>query len=248
MSIRFDASNDHPSYTASSPPSPAAGITVAGWVYISTDRNDWSTICRFHAATGGSTTEVIGFDSTGTAPRVFSANGTVAGDDCTVAKWYYLGFTQNGTVAKLYQGDESTAATETSGTVTPGAAPTGFTFGGRSDGDLTEWLNGRLAYWRIWNTVLTLSELNAERVATSPVKTTNLWANYPLLSASDLTDHANGRNLVANTGTITTESDPSLPTSNSGAKLWTGSTWQSISNIKRYTGSSWTDAHSVIKS
>lgn len=240
MAIRFDASNDHISYSASAPPNPATGITVAGWVYISNDRNDWSTICRMHAASGGSTTEVLGFDSSGTAPRVFSASGTVTGSNCTVAKWYYLGFTQNGTAAKFYQGDETTAATETTGTVTTGTTPTGFTFGGRSDGDLTEWLDGRLAKWRIWNTVLTLTQLNAERVASSPIVTSGLWANYPMLTATDLTDTVAGRNLVVNTGTLTTEADPSLP-ANNGARVWNGSGWVAAGS-KIYNGSSWNNS------
>jgi hypothetical protein len=243
MSIRFDASNDHPSYTATSPPSPVAGITVAGWVYINVDRNDWSTICRFHSSSGGSTNEVIGFDGSGNTPQVFSASGSVVGAACTIAKWYYLGFTQTGTAAKFYQGDETTAATEQVGTVTPGTAPTGFTFGGRSTGDLDEWLNGRMTKWRIWNTVLTLAELNAERTATAPVKSTGLWANYPMATATDLADTVAGRNLVANTGTLTTEGDPTLPTVG-GAKIWNGSSWV-VSSSKNYNGSTWVDTGTI---
>lgn len=243
MSIRFDASNDHPSYTATSPPSPATGITVAGWVYISVDRNDWSTICRFHSASGGSTNEVLGFNGTGDTPQVFSASGSVVSTACTINKWYYLGFTQTGTTAKLYRGDETNAATEQTGTVTPGTAPTGFTFGGRSDGDLTEWFNGRMTKWRIWSTVLTLAELNAERIASSPVKTANIWANYPMATATDLTDTVAGRNLVANTGTLTTEADPVLP-SGSVPKYWNGSAWVNTTT-KIYNGTTWNNSGSL---
>jgi hypothetical protein len=209
VSVRFDAATDRVSYTASNPPSPATAITVAGWMYISVDRNDWSTLIRLHAATGGTTNVVLGTQVDGTTPSIFSASGTVLGSSCTVAAWYRIALTLTGSAAKLYQATAAGATVLTSGTVTPGTAPTGLTLGGRSLTDATEWFNGRLAYWRVWSAVLTQTEIEAEWASATPVRTSGLFADWPLTAHTDLTDHSgNGRNLAAGSTATTTEADP----------------------------------------
>lgn len=223
MSVRDSLTNAHPSFTASSPPSPAAGITLAGWVWISVDNNAFSTICRLHSGSGGSTCVVLGFGSDGTTPSVFSAAGSVVGSNCSVGAWYYIGFTLTGTSAVFYQSLGQAALTVTTGTVTPGTAPTGLTFFGRSQGDSSETMNGRLSNWRLWSVVATLAELESEKASATPVKTANLFASWVLPGATDLTDSVNGHNLVANAGALTTEADPpfgtALPDILSGVRI-----------------------------
>jgi Concanavalin A-like lectin/glucanases superfamily len=211
VSTRDSLTNAHPSYTASSPPSPAAGITVMAWVWISVDNNAFSTICRLHSSTGGATCVVLGMTADGTTPAVFSASGTVSGTSCTVGTWYHIAYTLTGTAAILYQSLGTAAAAVTSGTVTPGVAPTGLTWFGRSSGDTSETFNGRIQFGRMWSTVLTGTEIAAEKVSTTVVKTgATFFAHWPMTVSTSLTDVINGHNLVANTGALTTEADVPL--------------------------------------
>lgn len=66
---------------------------------------------------------------------------------------------------------------------------------------------------RVWERVLTLSELATEAASPTPVSTTSLWADWRLAStATMLADSSgNGRSLTSGGGTFTTTTDPTLP-------------------------------------
>lgn len=221
MAVRSDAASDRVSYTASSPPNPSGGFTATWWAYLSVDRNDFSTMLRLHSSSGGSTTMNVATGGGGETPCIFSpgnTGGVVGGRPLVVGQWSRVAVTVTGTSGTIYVADTNVGATTSAtGTVSGGSAPTGFTVFGRAPADASEWFNGRMAYLRLWATVLNQTQIEAEWAAASPVVTSNLWASYPLLTHTDINDASgNGRHLTAGSTSLTTEADPPVTTSVSG--------------------------------
>lgn len=221
MAVRFDAASDRVSIAATLP-DPATAITITGWAYVSADTGTNATMCRVHAVSGASTT--ITFATDGGAPAgvgYFTAGGSiVSSTQSPVGSWRKVALTCTGTSGNVYVATVGGGTDTDSGTVAGVAAPSGLTLGGRSSGDSSEWFNGRLAYWRVWSAVLSQSEIEAEWASTTPVRTSGLWADWPLEVHTDLTDHSgNGRDLTAGSTATTTEDGPPLagPITGSGA-------------------------------
>jgi len=219
MSVRFDTASDRVSYTASNPPAPSTGFTLTAWAYLSADQNNNTTFARLHAAAGGSTVATLATSSDGTGgPNYFTGGGSVTNaTGFVVGEWRKVAWSASGTTGKSYVATPAGSTEVDSGTVATGTAPTGLTLGGRSAGDASEWLDGRLAYVRLWSAELLQAEIEAEWASTTPVRTSGLWADWPLSVHTDLTDHSgNGRNLVAGSTPTTTEDGPPIA---SGATL-----------------------------
>jgi hypothetical protein len=212
VAIRFDVATDRISLLTAIP-DPAAGITIAGWAYVSVDTNNNAVFVRVHAADGASTTINFATESDGLAgPGYFTGGGSlVAATGMAVGAWRKVAITCTGTTGTLYVATPGGVTEVDGGTVGGAASPTGLTFGARAHNDGDEPLNGRLAYWRLWSAVLTQTQVEAEWLSTTPVVTANLWADWPLSSAADLTDHSgNGRHLSAGSTAVTTEDGPPL--------------------------------------
>jgi hypothetical protein len=215
MAVRSDAATDRMSRSGGAP-DPQAGFTLCGWFYLSVDRDDFSTMARLHASSGGTTRLTVATGPSGTTPAVFTpgnTSGIIGVDSFTVGSWLWVAVTQTGTTATLYTYSPGGTLNSTSGTASGGAAPDGYTIFGRSPSDASEWFNGRGACVRLWATVLTAGELPAERDSFTAVKTAGLYADYRLATASDLADHSgNGRDLTPGSTSVTTEDDPPLGT------------------------------------
>lgn len=212
MAVRFDAATDRISLLTTVP-DPAAGITIAGWAYVSVDTNNNAVFVRLHAADGGSTTLNFATDSDGLGgPGYFTVGGSIlASTGMAVGAWRKVAVTCTGTSGTVYVATPGGATEVDAGTVSGAASPTGLTFGARAHNNGDESFNGRLAYWRLWTTVLSQAQVEAEWLSTTPVVTSNLWADWPLASAADLTDHSgNGRDLTAGSTAVTTEDGPPL--------------------------------------
>lgn len=215
MSLRSDAATDRVSYTASAPPAPATAFTATFWVRLRADRDDFSTMLRLHASTGSSTTVNVTTSAGGVTPIVVSpgnTSGIVGGDTLAVDQWRMLAVTVNGTTAtdgKIYTRVVGGTTKVTTGAVTGGSTPTGLTLYGRSPTDANEWFNGGLAYMRIWSAVLSQAEIEAEWASATAVRSSGLWANWPLLT--DLNDiSGNARHLTAGTTALTVEDNPPI--------------------------------------
>lgn len=210
MSVRFDNTSDRITCAGSNPPDPASGFTVAGWAYISVDTNNNATMCRLYAA---STTANLATDTDGTSgPAYFTGGGEVHNTlNMAVGQWRKVAMSCTGTTGKVYAAAPGGATTVNSGTVAGAASPTGITLGGRDASDATEAFDGRLAYWRVWAVELTQAEIEAEWLADEAVRTAGLWADWPLETHTDLTDHSgNGHHLIAGATSTTTEDGPPL--------------------------------------
>lgn len=224
MATRFDTATDRISVAATLP-DPATAITVAGWAYVAVDTGTNATLCRIHATSGAATT--VTFATNGGAPAgvgYFTAGGSiVSSTQSPVGAWRQVAFTCAGTAGNVYVAAPGGVTDHDSGTVGGTAAPTGLTLGGRSPVDGSEWFNGRLAYWRVWSAVLSQAEIEAEWASAVPIRTANLWADWPLETHTDLTDHSgNGRHLVAGSTATTTEDGPSLTADITGTATGAG--------------------------
>lgn len=212
MAVRLDVATDRISLLTSIP-DPTTGITIAGWAYVSVDTNTNATLVRLHASSGGATTVTFATDADGLGgPGYFTGGGSVVSStNMAVGAWRKVAITCTGTTGTLYVAPPGGATEVDGGTVGGAASPTGLTFGARAHNDGSEFLNGRLAYWRFWTSVLSQAQVEAEWLSTTPVVTANLWADWPLATADDLTDHSgNGRDLTAGSTVVTTEDGPPL--------------------------------------
>ncbi|KOV86064.1 MULTISPECIES: LamG-like jellyroll fold domain-containing protein [unclassified Streptomyces] len=222
MSQRADQASDRVSYTASPPPNPATALTVTFWARLRVDLNDFSTMMRLHSASGGSTTINLAAGSNGTTPVVVSpgnTSGIVGGDELVVDAWRMIAVTVAGTGAtdgRIYTRTVGGTTNVTTGQVSGGSTPDGLTLFGRSPGDAGEWFNGGLAYVRVWSAVLSQAEIEAEWASPTIVRTSGVWANWPMLT-NILDVSGNGRNLTAGTTALTTEDDPPLTTTVTGS-------------------------------
>lgn len=218
MAVRFDAAADRLTH-AGTYPQTSAGITVTMWMKIDVDRNDFSTQLRFSASPGGATIATFSTQSDGTSgPAYFTPTTSVqfADDLDAVTKWVPVAFSRSatGTTQKVYRrvggGVTTTVTTNASGSGTTGTTGE-ICIGGRGSGDSSEWLNGSVAYVRIWSSELSQAEIEAEWASTTPVKSSTLHSNWPLATNTDLTDTVGGKTLVVQSGgALTTATGPSL--------------------------------------
>lgn len=210
MAVRFDAAGDRATYSGANPPAPSSGLTITAWVSISADQNDEATWIRLWATTNTTVvTWATNSDGTG-GPNYFTASGTVSlTTGFVVGEWRKVAITCSGTTGHVYAALPGGATSHASGTVGVGT-PNGITIGGRNSSDANEWFNGKVAYVRVWSAELTQTEIEAEWASTTPVRATNLWADWPLTNATELTDTVAGRTLVPLTGPVVTEEGPPI--------------------------------------
>jgi hypothetical protein len=228
MSVRLDASTDQ--LTRASPPSPASGITMVATVYNSVDQDEFATIGRIHASGSTILTWASSGDGTG-GPNYFTGGGTVTNSEgLPVGEWRNVAVTCTGTSAQSLVRNPGFSTEVDSGTVSSSGTPTQLAIGGRGGGDTSEWWNGRIVYFRVWTAVLSQSEIEAEWDSATPVRTSGLWADWPLTVHTDLTDHSgNGRDLTAGSTAVTTEADPTLPDAGTTGELAASIPLQTVS-------------------
>lgn len=224
MSQRADQASDRVSYTASPPPDPATAFTVTLWARLRVDLDNFSTLLRLHSAGGGSTRVTVTTGSSGITPIVVSpgnTGGIIGGDPFAVDAWRMVAVTIGGTGAadgKIYTKSIGGSTNIATGQVTGGSMPDGLTLFGRSAGDSGEWFNGCLSHVRVWAAVLTQAEVEAEWGSATAVRSSGLWAAWPMLTnINDVS--GNGRNLNPGSTALTTEDDPPITTVVTGTGL-----------------------------
>ena len=223
MAVRFDQASDRITFTGSVP-DPASGFTLTMWAMPIVDTNDYSTMARLHVVAGDATTVTFSSDNDGLAgPAYFTAGGSIIHPTGTALnQWRKLACACLGTGGQVYVSTEAGPTVLASGTVIGNANPTAITFGGRSAGDAVERFDGRIAYARLFNARLTQTQIEAEWASAVPITTGSLFADWPLATASDLTDHSgNGHHLVAGSTAVTTEAGPNLGANVTGSATLT---------------------------
>jgi hypothetical protein len=205
VSLRITQSSDQ--VTRTTAPSVSGGITLLCWTMVRVDRNDFSTFARI--SVGGSTIVTWSTDGDGTSgPNYFTAGGTVTNATGTpVDIWRKIAISCSGTTAHSYVQDPGSATEHDSGTVSSSGTPDLLALGGRGDVGAGEFLNGRLAYFRIFASELTQGQIETEWNSATAVLTA--WADWPL--TSDLNDvSGNARHLTAGSTSGGFEADPPL--------------------------------------
>src|SRR5688572_16568750 len=150
MAIRIDADADMLSTT--SLPALQFPTSFGGWVYIVTDRNNFSTPFDMDAgAVDGFAVRAIQTDSDGTTMFFWGAND-IGGDtfqsirSMTVGQWYYfLIVNSSATASTVYHaavGDVSLSSTDYTMANSNTFAPVNFRVGDSKG--LNEWWNGRI--------------------------------------------------------------------------------------------------------
>lgn len=209
MSIRFDVATDRITYQSANPPDPVLGFTLTCWAYISVQQAAQATMARLFNGSG--TVVAFATDTDGvTGPGYYTFNGAVAvSGSMTVGAWRKLAISCSGTTGNVFSAPVSGATVTASGTIGGNDVPTGITLGGRGPSDGVEWWDGRLTYVRVWSRQLSQTEIETEWASSAAVSATNLWADWQLPTAGDLSDHSgNGRTLTAGSTAVTTEADP----------------------------------------
>jgi hypothetical protein len=209
-SVRFDAPTDQVYINTTLPAPTAAGLTILGWWRVRVDTNDFATYYRTSGSGGSGTIHTVASFNTGLGVSLFTTDGEVAGVYANaVDEWVAIAVVDPGTATTAVYvrpaGGSTLTASGHTGTGTPGH----LSIGGRGASDPNETLNGAAAHVRVFADALTQAEIEAEWA--SPTAVLTAWADWPLISADDLTDHSgNGRDLTPGTTPLTSETGPPL--------------------------------------
>jgi hypothetical protein len=216
VAARSDAATDR--VTVASAPAMTA-ITIAGWARIeAASASSFNPIARFHTLSGDATSWIVGFKGTnGRTPAVYSPGNTtgISAAEQTLSTYVYVAATLSGTAAQLLYGNTPGSLTKVTGTVAASGTPDRIALFGRSAADGSEWLNGTLAYMRIWTAVLSDAEIAAESASATPVRTANAWSNWAFAAAA-LTDTVASRDLTAGSTALASATDPVLAAAAAG--------------------------------
>jgi hypothetical protein len=169
--------------------------TAASYAMVMSSDDAGSHYCQFGASSDGTS--------------LFLSNGGTTAFDFTTGTWAFIAATIDRTTAEnwiYYANAPATTLTREFFFANPSShlldANT-FHIGGTGFGDP---FAGSIAAVKVWNAVLTQTELTTEAAKYAPQRTANLWGAYSFQSGPQTTDDSgNGRTLTA-TGTPTLDS------------------------------------------
>ena len=204
MAVRSTAASN---YMASAAALPASnGTWTAMFRFkISTDTNARVRLFTL-AGTGGQTISAVLSSADGTTFGVRTGTTQADGTNLTVGTWYWAALVRNGDVSTVYL-DGVQDATQTISAVWTSAGI--YLFSATIDG-----LNGCIEGFKLWDAVLSQSEIQAEMVSLAPVRTADINRWTPLTPAGagvrDQDRSGNGRHWTEN-GTLTDETGSGIP-------------------------------------
>ena len=204
MAVRFTASGQQ--FTRALGLGAIGTYTVTCWMYITTDRNDYST--PWSCDNGQSDAEVLQTGADGTTVGFYGDGGPQTIVNLATGTWLFVAIVRNGTSGTAYRRLEG-AGSLTSTAITGMTSSTNFATLRVGASPWGEWLNGRVAGLKIWTGVaLSQAECLAESNTYDPVRTANLYACYFRTGTANANDYSgNARNLSGGTGS-TTEAGP----------------------------------------
>lgn len=206
---RFDAATDRVSYVPGPGDPPDGPFTICLWVYVSDASGLPQSLLRRYTAGGSSRGQIATEDSGTTLALTWYPSGLSFGYSLTAGQWARVAVTVGGAGEIItYAGDPTGALATAAGSSGTTAGANQVTLAALSVGNGGQAFNGRLARVRTWSAALTESELESEFASTVPIRTADLWADWPL--ATDLNDASgNARHLAAGSTAVTfTEDGP----------------------------------------
>lgn len=217
MAVRFDAAGDYLARTTSLWDYNAS-YTVALWLKLSVDQDNYSHIFAISAGPGISNFDHIGTDNDGTTLRQEvdgpGVSNAVTGSSLSIGTWYHVALVRTSVTEVLVYLNGVLDITNSHGSVAS-----------RSAANLAELgqilnilpINGLVCHVKIYGAALTVDEIVQEMRTARPIRTANLYGWWPLFSYTDLVDYSgNGRDLTVN-GTLSTEDGPPVSW---GAPVW----------------------------
>lgn len=207
MGYNWNGSTDALSRTSNLPS--ITGFTMMCWARW-TSYTGWHLVLVYGHATTSGNYYAMGTSAT-TGPNnliVTSPAGlTTSGATPTTGTWYHICQTVSGTGAGNHLGyrDGSLVATN-AGSTSPTAGK--IWVGNNQD---TDYHNGDVCAVKIYDAVLTATEIQQEMRQIAPVRTANLNTWLPLVDGSATVDYSgNGYNMTSG-GTVTFTSNPPVP-------------------------------------
>lgn len=210
LAINYDADSD---ITAPAPTAWNTAYTVNFWAYHTDVTTRTQAVLFVYDDTSG-WYDALGIDITTGYMWIFSESP--AGSDIDrlltitpVNTWrYYSLVRQSATLLELYVNN----ALILSHTLDMTGASSGSATLYMSDHTAGNSFLGYMAYSRMWSDPLTGAESAAEQYATSALTAANLWGDWPLQGATDLSDiSGNARNFTLSGG-LTTVAGPGIAT------------------------------------
>lgn len=205
------------------------GMTVGMWIKKVGNFADYDPPLSFGASTndrgnsielqfsGGGTSSAINCALNGSGPTssdVWPPTGVVM----NVGTWYYVAFTRPATTGGassnnlFYAGSIGALTQSTTLAHTASGSYRYLRIGDLKQSGVVSKFNGEVAHIRIWNTQLTLSQLNTESASLTPVVTNGLVYGCQLSSASSKTDLSGNSLVWSSVGTVTDgSSTPIVP-------------------------------------
>lgn len=190
-------------------------LTVCGWFKRVADRNTFTNPLNIDDAAGGDG-EQITSEAGGDIAQLADNNGSgiVNGPTYVNDTWFFMAGTveaaENG---RIFRWKADGAGALSTGTPTTPIAGRHDSLTRISIGDgpfSNEWFDGSICCVRLWNVVLSESELLDEANSATPVRTSGLVAAWRLETTSDTTDvSGNSRDLTGGTGATTDAAEPS---------------------------------------
>lgn len=208
MPVRFDASGDYLQYQTPANMPSAATHSVCFWVRLSSDRNDYANI--FYLNGNNADGEIfVSTDVDGTTLLVTDSATAMNLGTLTIGTWYFVGYARTNTSRAAYIGTQAGGTlTKASNTETK-TRNTTYGSGARIElgNDIySEWLDGEMAYARIWNSVaLSDGEMDAEWRSATAVRTSGLWGAYALTNAASATTDTSGNSFTLTAGGTLTD-------------------------------------------
>lgn len=201
MAVRSSGSGQSYSTTSTLPTDP---FTITCWAYLTNDRNAVSGIW----GVAGSTNLALLTTSSGTVLGVTGSSGTVGSYSMSTTTWYKLAVVYSSINGTFYHAPAGSALTSDSGSLGTLISPTTFRIGCSSS--TSEWLDGRIASLKVYNTALTAAQIDQELAQYLPFRTANLTHWHPFVTASTVDWSGNARTLSGGSG-ATTEAGPPIP-------------------------------------
>lgn len=209
MAILFDAVGDV-LFRDTALPSPTGSWTFMYWVQFNgLAAGVYADALWLHTPTGGSTSYVF-LGGRGLSDIVYEPTGGAVTAVAGVVEpntWYHIAASSNAGAAPLVYLDGVHVATAGSaiGAFTPARLRIG------NNPTAARSLLGRLAHLRIYEAVLTPSEIQIERLAPLHQRTANLNSSYPFTdTATAITDISGNNRTLTVGGTLTTADGPPL--------------------------------------
>jgi len=204
MALISNASGDYIRRTANLPASTA--FTMAGWFYRVTDRNAYESFFELTNGTGyqdiqATTSNVLELNGNDHATQSWSS-------EPPTGEWFYLAHTSDASNHKGYWYDSTKTIVEGVKSATRTSSYTPTEMGVLGNVAFNEWVNGKCAYVRVWDAVLSQSEIEAEMASRRPVRTTNL--NTAIMSRTGTDVSGNARDWTLNSITVDTDAPSGL--------------------------------------